>query len=95
MNVAHAVSPTYPAILAVSASDEVLLKAIKFRSRGRIAALSFSLQNEVFLTRCAQPGSGFGLTRDDADRTLLESSCNADLLVFDARPRLAAFGNIL
>lgn len=99
VNAAYVVSPTYPCFIAVpqSVPDEIVLKSMKFRSRGRIAALSWiNQQTKCSITRCSQPGKGFGVTRDEGDEILVNKiaeECRGHVVVFDARPFLNAFGN--
>lgn len=71
-----------------------------FRSRGRVAAVSWiSKSTGLCISRCSQPGKGFGLTRDQYDEELLEKLAHVGngkfLMVFDARPKLSAIGNRL
>ncbi|CAL6101607.1 Myotubularin-like_protein [Hexamita inflata] len=106
LNVNYDYSPTYPALICVpdQFADDLLRKSMKFRSRGRIAALSWvNPKSGISISRCSQPGKGFGLTRDSADEILLENIKNSGLgnsqdkflIVFDARPKLSAIGNRL
>lgn len=99
-------SPTYPCLIGVpmAINDDTIVQAMRFRSRGRIAAISWvSPWTGVSITRCSQPGRGFGLGRDAADEQLLAEICNCGnakwgqrfLMVYDARPKLSAIGNRL
>lgn len=105
-NVAYEKSPTYPAVLSVpeAASDEVVLGAMRFRSKGRFCAMSWrSPCTGAALCRCSQPGKGFGVGRSGSDEALLRAIVNAPpsdeasnlLFVFDARPHLSAVANRL
>lgn len=76
---------------------------MKFRSRGRIVALSWTGLGGASISRCAQPGRGFGVARDQADETILAEYCNCGhenpaekfVIIYDARPKLSAIGNRL
>eukprot|EP00702_Spironucleus_salmonicida_P007889 EST49180.1 Myotubularin-related family protein [Spironucleus salmonicida] len=96
LNTNYLHSPTYPCILAVpiALSDSDIVRAMKFRSRGRACTLSYNYKSAT-LSRSAQPGSGFGLSRENEDEKLLKEMSNNKLIVFDARPKISAIGNVL
>ena len=102
LNCCYAHSPTYPSLLVTpnQVTDQTLLNTMHFRSRGRVAAVSWiSKSTGLCISRCSQPGKGFGLTRDQYDEELLEKLAHVGngkfLMVFDARPKLSAIGNRL
>ena len=91
---------TYPSLLAVPAniSDELLMKATKFRSRGRIPALSFLHKNGSSITRCSQPLVGIKKEKNEFDIELINGILNTNptskiLRVLDARPLVNAIAN--
>jgi len=91
---------TYPRLLAVPAlaSDKLLARVAKFRSRGRLPALSYLHPvSGASVTRCSQPCVGLKNTRckDDEDLVRMIRECNgkAKLYMLDARPRLNAEAN--
>lgn len=95
-------SPTYPRILAVPAriSDAVLNYAVKFRSKGRLPALSYvHRKNHISITRSSQPLSGLSSKRSIQDEKLVEciftsgTSPSHNNLIVDARPTVNAMAN--
>ncbi|KAG9396262.1 Phosphoinositide 3-phosphatase-like protein [Carpediemonas membranifera] len=99
LNTDYQMSPTYPAVLVVpnSITDEDVLGAAAFRSKGRIPMLSYRHPTGVTLSRSAQPLSGM-TTRSPADEKLIDlmrttpPQCDR-LYIFDCRPRLNAMAN--
>jgi hypothetical protein len=68
--------PTYPRVLCVPSkiSDAVLFHAAKFRSRGRLPALSFVYaRNGTTITRSSQPLVGIKAKRSIQDEKLIEA----------------------
>lgn len=95
-------SPTYPSVLVVPAniSDAVLNYAVKFRSKGRLPALSYiHRKDQISITRSSQPLAGLSSKRSAQDEKLVEcifssgvSPSNNNLIV-DARPTVNAMAN--
>eukprot|EP01090_Pellita_catalonica_P005392 TRINITY_DN1537_c0_g2_i1.p1 TRINITY_DN1537_c0_g2~~TRINITY_DN1537_c0_g2_i1.p1 ORF type:complete len:767 (-),score=91.19 TRINITY_DN1537_c0_g2_i1:36-2336(-) len=93
----YSLCETYPLKIAVPAavSDENLQTIAKFRSRGRIPALTFyRLHNGACLYRCAQPRVGISGRSCEEDEQFVEevikSSYTEKVLVADCRPKLNA-----
>ncbi|KAH6594390.1 hypothetical protein BASA50_006637 [Batrachochytrium salamandrivorans] len=98
INKTYEYSSTYPAALAVPSriSDNVLKHIGKFRSKGRIPALSYIHRtNRVSITRSSQPMVGLKQNRSIQDEKLVEaifaSSQSTPIsgytnLIIDARP---------
>eukprot|EP01102_Stenamoeba_stenopodia_P014112 TRINITY_DN4658_c0_g1_i2.p1 TRINITY_DN4658_c0_g1~~TRINITY_DN4658_c0_g1_i2.p1 ORF type:complete len:1077 (+),score=251.60 TRINITY_DN4658_c0_g1_i2:182-3412(+) len=101
LNVIYGMCESYPnhVVCPVTITDEVLDAVAKYRSRGRLPALSWiHPTNEATITRCSQPMTGVTNRRCTEDEALLRSilaaSPNSKLLhILDARPRAAAMGN--
>lgn len=103
VNAAYTFCPTYPAQLFVPAtvSDEDLQGVKDFRTNGRIPALSWynkKLGNVIM--RSSQPNVGLYGKSSTKDQKLLEMTrlCapnSSELVIFDARSKLAARGNKL
>ncbi|KAI9024070.1 Myotubularin-like phosphatase domain-containing protein [Hyaloraphidium curvatum] len=98
----YSFSPTYPRVLAVPAkiSDAVLSYAVKFRSKGRLPALSYlHRKNMISITRASQPLSGLSSKRSVQDEKLVECiftsgiSPSTNNLIVDARPTVNAMAN--
>lgn len=72
---------------------------MRFRSRGRLPALSYlSKKNGCSLTRCSQPLVGLTLNRSEEDEMLLRLinrtiDSSKPLIIADARPKLNAQAN--
>jgi hypothetical protein len=95
--------PTYPALLGVpfKISDNTLRHIAKFRSKGRIPALSYLHPNKYSITRSAQPLVGWKSDRSIQDEKHIEACFRSHLsaaddlrvgklpqqhLIIDARP---------
>lgn len=81
--------PTYPRLLCVPAkiSDAVLYHAAKFRSRGRLPALSYVYaRNGMSITRSSQPLVGIKAKRSIQDEKLIEAVFDSHLPVGGALP---------
>ncbi|XP_078236826.1 phosphatidylinositol-3,5-bisphosphate 3-phosphatase MTMR8 isoform X2 [Pogona vitticeps] len=96
----YEVCNTYSPELVVpkAATKAMVLGSSKFRSRGRIPALSyFSRENNAAICRCSQPLSGLN-TRCLEDEQLLQAIREANpgspfMYVVDTRPKLNAMAN--
>lgn len=104
VNAGYNLCPTYPRILVVPTkiSDAVLYHAAKFRSRGRLPALSYlHRQTGASITRSSQPLVGIKSKRSIQDEKLIESifesnhdsSDNHHNFIIDARPVSNAMAN--
>ena len=91
-------SASYPPLIYVPAqiSDDTLAKAAKFRSKGRVPALTwFNSRKGNALLRSSQPNVGLAGHSSKEDQLLIEEaratlSGTHDLVIFDARSKLAA-----
>ncbi|KAJ7310566.1 hypothetical protein JRQ81_007513 [Phrynocephalus forsythii] len=96
----YEVCNTYSPELVVpkAATKAMVLGSSKFRSRGRIPALSyFSRENNAAICRCSQPLSGFN-ARCLEDEQFLQAIREANpgspfMYVVDTRPKLNAMAN--
>ena len=94
-------SPTYPRCLLVPHDfpDAELREVAKFRSKGRLTALSwYDVQSDAAITRCAQPLTGMTGKKSTHDVALFDAIMRANpnhkpLLLVDARPWMNAMGN--
>ncbi|XP_062392002.1 myotubularin-related protein 8 [Sardina pilchardus] len=100
LNKDYEMCSTYPSMLAVpkGASQATILGSAKFRSRGRLPALSyFHKDSKAAICRCSQPLSGFS-ARCVEDEQMLEAIRQANpnspfVYVVDTRPKLNAMAN--
>ena len=88
--------PTYSALLVlpVGIPASAVVGSAKFRSRGRLPALSYRHTNGACLCRCSQPLSGVQSKRSTDDELLLEAVRQtvpgdgaAQLFIVDTRPK--------
>ncbi|OLL25056.1 Phosphoinositide 3-phosphatase [Neolecta irregularis DAH-3] len=100
--------PTYPELLVVPSkiSDNTLNYGYKYRSKGRIPALTYiHTLNNCTITRSSQPLVGIKQNRSIQDEKLLEAifatthpdgvyGSQANNLIIDARPTKNAFANV-
>ena len=100
-------SPTYPRAFAVPAENHfplVELAAVaRYRSNGRVPAVTYRHGNGALLVRCSQPGVGLGGKACVEDEKLLNlyrlqgrsaaEGCDMQLVIFDARSKIAAEAN--
>ncbi|GLD91992.1 hypothetical protein PINS_up000525 [Pythium insidiosum] len=94
INASYELCPTYPALLAVPSSvpDDVLAIAAKFRSKGRIPALSWrDTRSGAVICRSSQPLVGLGQRQCDKDVRLIQAIAATNpssrrLVIIDARP---------
>lgn len=99
MNKDYALCDTYPNQLFVpSAADKtVLLGSSRFRSKGRLPALTYLHHNKASICRCSQPLSGFSARCMEDEQMLQEirkTNPNSSILyVVDTRPRINAMAN--
>ena len=98
--------PTYPLLLVEpkSLSDEVILKASKHRTKGRVPTLSFYFDNKTYgknssyvsgIWRSSQFKSGILGSKSNDDIELIKAikSLGNNFIIFDARPYLNAASN--
>lgn len=93
---------TYPTLLGVPAavSDEGLIQASQFRSKGRLPVLSWLHPvTHASITRSSQPLVGAARKRSKEDEDYLAAILKANkhgkkLYVMDARPKINAYANI-
>jgi len=96
----YGLCPTYGSKLYVPAgvSTTVLQGCAKFRSKGRMPALSFLYKNKAFICRCSQPYSGVQAKRSMDDEIMLAAMHRTNpsglpTVIVDTRPRLNAMAN--
>lgn len=81
-------------------SDEDVADCAKFRSRGRIPALSWMHPVSLAtITRCSQPLVGVSSNRSRADEKYVKSIMDANaqahkIFIFDARPKMNSVVNV-
>ncbi|CAH1777080.1 unnamed protein product [Owenia fusiformis] len=99
INKDYEICDTYSSKLYVPkcASTPVLVGSSKFRSRGRLPALSYLYSNQAAICRCSQPLSGFS-ARCVEDEQMLQSILRANpnspyMYVVDTRPKINAMAN--
>ncbi|EGD78684.1 hypothetical protein PTSG_01664 [Salpingoeca rosetta] len=101
VNEQYEVCPTYARKLFVPtfSSDDVVRGSAKFRSKGRLPALSFrSTVNHCCICRSSQPYSGMQSKRSDEDEKhlLAIQRCSPHgkpLIIVDTRPKVNAMAN--
>lgn len=99
LNLNYQICDTYPSRLYVpsSASDQILLGSASFRSRGRLAVLSYLNRNGASICRCSQPLAGFSARCLEDEQLLdciLKTNKNASYMyVVDTRPKINAMAN--
>ncbi|KAL6063106.1 Myotubularin-related protein 2, variant 3 [Balamuthia mandrillaris] len=101
VNSNYAISDTYPSLFAVpaSVSDNVIIEAATFRSKGRLPILSWiHPSNSATITRSSQPLVGMKNHRSKADEKLIRNiatsnSTSRSLCILDARPKVNAAAN--
>lgn len=101
LNAAYALCASYPRVLVVpAAADDALVAAsAAFRTRARVAVLTWLSPAGVPLARAAQPRRGARGARSAADEAYVDCFRTANpadqraLLVVDARPASAALAN--
>uniref|UniRef100_A0A182UBX8 phosphatidylinositol-3,5-bisphosphate 3-phosphatase n=1 Tax=Anopheles melas TaxID=34690 RepID=A0A182UBX8_9DIPT len=99
LNQNYELCDTYPQQLYVpaEANTQILLGSSRFRSKGRLPALTYLHSNKASICRCSQPLSGFS-ARCLEDEQMLETvrktnpNCNF-MYVVDTRPRINAMAN--
>lgn len=95
MNQDYTLCDTYPNLLFVpSAADKtVLLGSSRFRSKGRLPALTYLHPNKASICRCSQPLSGFSARCMEDEQMLQDitkTNPNSSILyVVDTRPRVS------
>lgn len=95
MNKDYALCDTYPNLLFVpnAADKTVLLGSSRFRSKGRLPALTYLHPNKASISRCSQPLSGFSARCMEDEQMLQEirkTNPNSSILyVVDTRPRVS------
>jgi myotubularin-related protein 6/7/8 len=95
MNKDYVLCDTYPSQLFVpnAADKTVLLGSSRFRSKGRLPALTYLHPNKASICRCSQPLSGFSARCMEDEQMLQEirkTNPNSSILyVVDTRPRVS------
>jgi len=100
LNKKYSLCPTYPSLLVIpySATTALVEGAARFRSKGRIPALTYYHgDSEAALLRCSQPRSGIK-RRSTEDEQYLTCVAQASkhgrpLLIVDTRPKINALHN--
>lgn len=100
INKDYKVCDTYPSVLYLpsAASNSVLIGSSRFRSRGRLPALSYLYRNtKAAICRCSQPLSGFN-SRCQEDENLIQAISKATpdakyVYIVDTRPKINAMAN--
>ncbi|XP_030375361.1 myotubularin-related protein 6 isoform X2 [Scaptodrosophila lebanonensis] len=99
MNEKYDLCDTYPRQIYVpqEATKLMLISSSRFRSKGRLPALTYLHANKASICRCSQPLSGFS-ARCLEDEQMLEAirktNPNTDYMyVVDTRPRINAIAN--
>eukprot|EP00038_Savillea_parva_P000911 m.99883 g.99883 ORF g.99883 m.99883 type:complete len:823 (-) comp10322_c0_seq1:319-2787(-) len=100
VNFNYEVCKTYTRWIYVPArvKPSVVAGSAKFRSKGRLPALSYLYKNGAAITRCAQPCSGINAKRNREDELLLAAIWEANpsdkpLMIVDTRPKINAVAN--
>ena len=96
----YRICPTYPRWLYVpdSVSKPIITGSAKFRSKGRLPALSYYYApHQAAICRCSQPLAGVG-RRSEEDEAMIGSLLRANpnrpyLYVVDTRPKINAMAN--
>lgn len=95
MNKDYSLCDTYPNLLYVPSTVDktVLLGSSRFRSKGRLPALTYLHPNKASICRCSQPLSGFSARCVEDEQMLQETrktNPNSNILyVVDTRPRVS------
>uniref|UniRef100_A0A1B0FPT2 phosphatidylinositol-3,5-bisphosphate 3-phosphatase n=1 Tax=Glossina morsitans morsitans TaxID=37546 RepID=A0A1B0FPT2_GLOMM len=99
LNANYELCDTYPRQIYVpqEANTAMLIGSSRFRSKGRLPALTYLHSNKASICRCSQPLSGFS-ARCLEDEQMLEAirktNPNSDYMyVVDTRPRINALAN--
>jgi len=96
MNEKYEVCDSYPGVWAIPAvvvDDEFIQDVSSFRSRNRLAVLSWiHPYSQASITRCSQPNVGLASKRNKSDENYLQMILDANaqahkLYVMDARPK--------
>ncbi len=90
--------PSYPKkiVIPYCIKDEEIKEITSYRFKGRIPVLTYQYKfNKCCIWRSSQPKSGITGQRSKADEKFLKSliDYSEKLIIFDARPYLAALGN--
>lgn len=101
INEKYELCDTYPAVLAVpsAANDDFLRSVASFRSRGRLAVLSWlHPESQASITRCSQPSVGVTNKRNRDDEAYIQMIMDANaqshkIFIMDARPLANAVAN--
>ena len=99
-NSRYELSKSYTAWVYVPASlkPSTVAGSAKFRSKGRLPALSYLYKNKTAICRCAQPMAGVQSKRSQHDELLLQAIWEANpskkpVKIVDTRPKLNAVAN--
>lgn len=100
MNKDYEFCDTYPSQLFVpsAANMTVLAGSSRFRSKGRLPALTYLHPNKASICRCSQPLSGFSARCMEDEQMLQEirktNPSSSILYVVDTRPRVNCLPNL-
>jgi myotubularin-related protein 6/7/8 len=95
MNKDYSLCDTYPNQIYIPSTVDktVLLGSSRFRSKGRLPALTYLHPNKASICRCSQPLSGFSARCVEDEQMLQEirkTNPNSNILyVVDTRPRVS------
>uniref|UniRef100_U5EVV2 phosphatidylinositol-3,5-bisphosphate 3-phosphatase n=1 Tax=Corethrella appendiculata TaxID=1370023 RepID=U5EVV2_9DIPT len=99
LNQKYELCDTYPRLVYVpsDATTAMLMGSSRFRSKGRLPALTYLHSNKASISRCSQPLSGFS-ARCLEDEQMLEAIRKTNpnvnfMYVVDTRPRINAMAN--
>lgn len=97
LNTNYELCDTYPRQIYVpaQATTAMLMGSSRFRSKGRLPALTYLHSNNASICRCSQPLSGFS-ARCLEDEQMLEAIRNTNkscdyMYVVDTRPRVSSY----
>ncbi|XP_013105153.1 myotubularin-related protein 6 isoform X2 [Stomoxys calcitrans] len=99
LNTNYELCDTYPRQIYVpqGANTAMLIGSSRFRSKGRLPALTYLHSNKASICRCSQPLSGFSarcLEDEQMFEAIRKTNPNTDhMYVVDTRPRINALAN--
>ncbi|XP_075166407.1 myotubularin related protein 6 isoform X2 [Haematobia irritans] len=99
LNTNYELCDTYPRQIYVpqGANTAMLIGSSRFRSKGRLPALTYLHSNKASICRCSQPLSGFSarcLEDEQMFEAIRKTNPNTDYMyVVDTRPRINALAN--
>lgn len=91
-------SPSTPTHRARTPRRWLQAQVAKYRSKGRLPALSYLYQGKTAICRCAQPMAGVQSKRSQYDELLLQKIWEANpsgktVKIVDTRPKINAIAN--